>query len=59
MRIEFTLIGQGEIPPTTNSEAIPQKGDIIDYLHTEYVVKRIRFLIAGDSTRILVEIEKE
>jgi hypothetical protein len=59
MTIEFQLNGAGELPPTTNSAAIPQRGDIIEYLHTDFEVKHIRFRIEGEQARIIVVIERQ
>jgi hypothetical protein len=59
MKIEFQLNGKGELPPSINSAAIPQRGDIVEYLHNNYLVKHIRFLIEGDGAKIIVVIERE
>ena len=58
MKIEFQLTGEGELPPTIESAAVPQKGDTIEYQHASYLVKGIRFLVENKAARIVAEIER-
>jgi hypothetical protein len=59
VKIEFQLNGNGELPSEINSEVIPQKGDIVEFEHTDYIVTGIRFLVSKASARIIVEIKKK
>jgi hypothetical protein len=60
MRIEFQLIGEGDLPPSVESAAVPQRGDIVEFGHTNYLVTGIRYVIERDrAALIVVEIQHQ